>query len=104
MEKALIRGKSGDQDSDARSRSLAPSQLQDPERPGEDTPPSYTGDLIISRPQSVDPSFSWDIPEKGLIEPLVDRFPPLNKAQDAEEDPASYICGKLYFYADGFLH
>lgn len=94
MEKALIKGKSGDLDFDARSRSSAQSQIPGPEPPGGDTPQSYSGDLIISQPRSVDPSFSWNVPAKGLIDPIDDRFSSLNTATQDEEDPASYICGK----------
>ncbi|PVH77847.1 hypothetical protein DL98DRAFT_656557 [Cadophora sp. DSE1049] len=99
MEKVLVEAKPGDQDFDARPRPLPRSQLHVPGGPGGDSHLSYLGDLIISRPRIVDPSFAWNIPEKGLIEPLDGHSEAPNSAQDTDEDPADFICGSLPIFS-----
>ncbi|KAK0127570.1 hypothetical protein ONS96_007101 [Cadophora gregata f. sp. sojae] len=98
MEKVLVEGKPGKEGIDARSRSL-PSSLHHGSRSPEGESRPYPGDLIISRPRVVDPRFSWNIPEKGLIEPLDIGFQAPSPGPDTDEDPASYICGSLPIFS-----
>ncbi|KAH7413130.1 hypothetical protein BKA64DRAFT_703239 [Cadophora sp. MPI-SDFR-AT-0126] len=99
MEKVLVEGKPGDQDVDAPSRPLTPILLHVPGGPEGNSHLSHSGDVIISRPRIVDPSFAWNIPEIGLIEPLEGPFATRNSAQDIGEDPADFICGSLPIFS-----
>ncbi|KAH7370551.1 hypothetical protein BKA65DRAFT_488680 [Rhexocercosporidium sp. MPI-PUGE-AT-0058] len=96
MEKALIEGKSADQCLDARSRQTPSTLLH---VSGTDGHPTYQGELVISRPRLVDPCFAWDIPERGLIEPLDVEPSTPSSALNAAEDPANFISGSLPIFS-----
>ncbi|KAG4444254.1 hypothetical protein IFR05_000229 [Cadophora sp. M221] len=97
MEKALVQGKPVDQVVDDQSRTSPASSLR---VSGTDNHQAYQGELIISsRPRIVDPCFAWNIPERGLIEPLGIEALASNLALSADEDPADFISGSLPLFS-----
>ncbi|KAH9218557.1 hypothetical protein DL95DRAFT_458149 [Leptodontidium sp. 2 PMI_412] len=97
MEKALVQGQPVDQGFDAQSRTPSASSVQ---VSGTDNHQAYHKELIISsRPRIVDPCFAWNIPEKGLIEPLDIEPSASNPTLSADEDPADFISGSLPIFS-----